>query len=51
MKKSWITPERNWDGIQFEKLRRIVDPKCNGVHDVLSQAYYKKTEFIWKGKN
>lgn len=51
MKKHWIAPKRNWKGIQFEKLRRKVDPQFNEVHDVLSKAYYEKTEFIWKGKN
>lgn len=51
MKKRWIAPKRNWKGIQFEKLRRKVDPAFNECHDTLSKAYYGQTEFIWKGKN
>lgn len=49
--KKWKAPVRNWEGIQFEALRRQVDPKFNQAHDVLSEAYYEETEFIWKRKN
>ena len=49
--KKYKPTERNWKGIQFEALRRLVDPKFNEAHDVLSKAYYEETEFIWKGKN
>ncbi len=37
--------ERNFDGIQFEKIRRVVDPDFNTVHDELSAAYYGKKPF------
>ncbi len=37
--------ERNFDGIQFEKIRRVVDPDFNTVHDELSAAYYGKIPF------
>lgn len=49
--KKWKSPKRNWKGIQFESLRRQVDPKFNEAHDALSKAYYEGTEFIWKDKN
>jgi hypothetical protein len=37
--------ERNWSGIQFEKLRKKIDPKFNNVHDELSDCYYNKKPF------
>lgn len=49
--KRWVPPKRNFKGIQFENLRRRVDPKFNEVHDVLSKAYYENKPFVWKGKN
>lgn len=49
--KEWKVPKRNWKGIQFEKLRRKVDPLFNEAHDVLSKAYYEGKPFIWKGKD
>ena len=49
--KKWIAPERNWEGIQFEALRRKVDPKFNELHDVLSKAFYEGKEFVWKSHN
>lgn len=49
--RRWISSERNWRGIQFEELRRQVDPKFNEVHDTLSKAFYEKRPFVWKGKN
>ena len=36
--------ERNYDGIQFEKYRKIVDFKFNQLHDELEDCYYK----YWK---
>lgn len=51
MEKNWILPVRNWEGIQFEKLRKKIDPKFNEAHDALSKAFYEKRAFIWKGKN
>jgi len=50
-KKNWIAPKRNYENIQFGKLRKKVDPAFNECHDVLSKAYYGKIEFVWKGKN
>ena len=47
--KKWISPKRNWKGIQFESLRRNVDPKFNDVHDALSKAFYEEKPFIWRG--
>lgn len=38
--KKWIAPKRNYTGIQFEELRRQVDPQFNRLHDELSDAYY-----------
>lgn len=49
--KEWKTPVRNWKGIQFEVLRRQVDPKFNQAHDVLSKAYYEGKPLVWKGKD
>jgi hypothetical protein len=31
---------RNFDGIQFEELRKKVDGRFNDVHDELSDCYY-----------
>jgi len=50
-KKKWIAPKRNYQNIQFGKLRKKVDPAFDKAHDVLSKAFYEQTEFIWKGKN
>lgn len=36
---------RNFDKIQDESIRRVVDPKYNDVHDELSDCYYNKKEF------
>ncbi len=47
---------RNWDGIEFEELRRKVDPLFNQLHDELSDCYYnywrygKSKPFVVKGK-
>ena len=32
--------ERNYDDIQFESYRRIVEPKYNTLHDELEECYY-----------
>jgi len=40
----WKPTERNWDNIQFAKLRLKVDPKFNKTHDELSDCYYN----YWK---
>lgn len=49
--KPYIASERNYDGIQYETLRRKIDPMFNQAHDALSAAYYEGYEFIWQGKN
>lgn len=36
---------RNFKGIQFEELRKEIDPKYNTVHDELSDCYYGKKPF------
>ena len=38
-------PQRNWEGIQFEEVRKKVDPKFNEIHDELSDCYYDKKPF------
>ena len=38
-------PIRNFDGIQFEELRKELDHKYNAVHDELSDAYYNQRPF------
>ena len=44
---------RNYDGIQHEALRKIVDPKFNVLHDSLTAAYYdywkKGLSHPWNG--
>ena len=35
-----MTHERNRDGIQFAELRALIDPKVEGLHDGLEEAYY-----------
>lgn len=37
--------ERNYDGIRFESLRRVVDPPFGEFHDGLSAAYYNGEVF------
>jgi len=44
--------ERNYDNIQFAGLRTVESEKVhNEAHDTLSEAFYGKKEFIWRGKN
>lgn len=38
-------PQRNFDGIQYENLRKIVDQKFNNAHDELSDCYYNQKPF------
>ncbi len=35
-----MRPERNYNGIQFEELRRQIDPIFEVLHDELEEAYY-----------
>lgn len=36
----WQAAERNYDGIQFESLRREIEAPYNHFHDELSRCYY-----------
>jgi len=40
MPRVWHRPQRNYDGIENESPRRVVDPDYNDLHDELSEAYY-----------
>lgn len=44
---------RNFDGVQFESLRRTLDDKINQLHDELSIAYYdywrEGKSYPWQG--
>ena len=42
---TYIPSQRNWDNIQFTKLRKIVDPKFNDIHDELSDCFYNGKPF------
>jgi hypothetical protein len=37
---SWEAPERNFDRVEYEKLRKEIDKKYNDLHDQLSDCYY-----------
>jgi len=37
---SWKPPERNYDRVQYESLRRAVDSQYTALHDELSDCYY-----------
>lgn len=41
----FTSPNRNYDGIQHERVRKIIDPLYNAVHDELSDAYYNSKPF------
>ena len=41
MNKEYKIPNRNFNGIQFEELRRKIDAKFNNAHDELSKVYYE----------
>jgi hypothetical protein len=44
--------ERNYDNIQFAGLRTAESEKVHTeAHDALSEAFYGKKKFIWRGKN
>lgn len=49
----WKPPERNYDGVEFEALRRVVDAKYAQAHDELSDAYYNYWRYgkskPWRG--
>jgi len=46
---AWTAPVRNYDGIQFEALRKEVDKPFNDFHDELSASYYEGGVFkhVW----
>jgi predicted nucleotidyltransferase component of viral defense system len=39
----WIAPERNYDKVQYESIRREIDGVFTTFHDALSKAYYDGT--------
>jgi hypothetical protein len=41
----WTPSERNFDGVQFDKLRKVIDAKFNALHDELSDCYYNNKPF------
>lgn len=43
--KDFSNLKRNWDNIQFEELRKVVDPGFNVIHDELSDCYYNEKPF------
>lgn len=43
--------DRNFESIEFSELRKVVDPQFNACHDELSDCFYNKREFIWRGKS
>lgn len=43
--KDFSDMKRNFDNIQFEKLRKKMDKKFNDVHDELSDCYYNGKPF------
>ena len=43
--KDFNNMNRNYNRIQFENLRRVIDHKYNQVHDELSDCYYNKKSF------
>ena len=42
---SYIPIQRNFNNIQFAKLRKKVDPKFDEIHDELSDCYYNQKFF------
>lgn len=42
--RQWVPPQRNFDNIQYESYRRVVDPKFIEMADELSDCYYN----FWK---
>lgn len=42
---TYLPPQRNFDNVQFEKLRKKIDTKFNDIHDELSDCYYGKKPF------
>lgn len=43
--KDFSDMKRNFEKVQFEKLRKKVDKKFNDVHDELSDCYYNGKAF------
>lgn len=43
--KDFSNMKRNFDGVQFEELRKVIDAKYNAVHDELSDCFYNKKPF------
>ena len=43
--KDILNIKRNFEGIQFAELRKVIDPKYNEVHDELTDCYRNKKPF------
>lgn len=48
---TWKSPERNFEGVKHEKIRKVSDQKANELHDRISRSYYEQEEFRYQGKN
>lgn len=42
---TYKVPERNFENISFQIIRKVIDPIYNTIYDELCLAYYNKTEF------
>lgn len=45
----YIPSVPNYDGIQYESLRKAIDWRYTQAHDTLSEAYYEQKTFVWQG--
>lgn len=45
----YISAVPNYDNIQHESLRRVIDWRYTQAHDILSEAYYEQKAFVWEG--
>lgn len=43
--------EHNLKGVEYEEIRTAVDHRYREAHDALSEAYYEKLPFIWRGND
>lgn len=48
---AYIPTQRNFSNIQFAELRDKIDHDFNACHDELSDCFYNKKPFLWKGKD
>lgn len=45
MARKYIRPQRNYDNIEHESVRRVADVEYNDLHDELSECYYEGKPF------